>query len=235
MVSSGFCTKGMLEDVVPRINQVHTITLYCPINDACVQVLRNSFEAMLPKYKKSEMLWSGVPSVDAFRVFLFTSSFFNSSPGNIDKDIFGVLLTSLKMFKKLKKINFEFTADENIENIYQKVLKKEKVSLKECIYKVELLEFNLSDMFSQQIIDLLNKVFIYNGWISNSYLERTFKIDVTFDEYIAFMEMFVNNNRVNLDSLDVKIYEYIMVFPPLIKDQKPNIRIITNYTDEVTK
>ena len=235
MGNSNFYTKGMLDEVVSRINQVHTITIFCPIKDFCVQVLRNSFDVMLPRYKKSEMLWKDVPAVDALRVFLFTSSFFNSPGDNINKDIFAVIVSSLKMFKKLKKINFEFTLDENIENIYQKVIRKEKVGLKECIYKVELLEFNLADMFSQQIIDLLNKVFICNGWISNLYWERTFKIDVSFDDYVSFMEMFVNNNRVNFDSLDAKICDYITVFPALVKDHKPNIRIITNYSDEVTK
>ena len=94
---------------------------------------------------------------------------------------------------------------------------------------------NLSDLFSQGIIDLINKVFICNGLMSNSYLERTFQLEFTYDEYVSFIDMFVNNNRPNLDALDANICDYFVLFPPLVKEQKPKIRILTNYVDEVTE
>lgn len=231
MEKSSFYTKGEKEEITSRIGQVHTITMFCPIGDYCVQSLKNSFELMLPKYKKSDDLWSGVPAIDALNVFVFTTSFFNTSGMDVNKDIFSIIVSSLKMFKKLKKINFKFTDDEDIATTYDSLIKKSKEGMKKCIYNVDVLEMNLSDMFSQVIIDLLNKVFAYNELIPNSYLERKFKLDFDYDEYITFMDMFINNNRDNLNLLDNKICDYFRVFPKLVNEQKPKIRIITNYSD----
>ena len=234
MENSSFYTKGEKEEVISRISQVHTITMYCPLRDFCIQSLKSSFELMLPKYKKGENLWKGVPAIDALNVFIFTTGFVDTVGLEVNKDVLSVIASSLKMFKKLKKINFEFTDDEDIENTYNILLKKSKEGIKKYIYKVELLEMNLSDLFSQRIIDLLNKIFVYNEMMPNSYLERKFKLDFKYDEYVSFIDMFINNNKENLDSLDNKICDYFRAFPKLVNEQKPNIRILTNYSDEVT-
>ena len=78
---------------------------------------------------------------------------------------------------------------------------------------------------------MLNKVFIINELMPNSYLDRKFKLDFTYDEYLSFMDMFINNNRESLNLLDSNICDYFRSFPKLITDQKPNIRIITNYRE----
>ena len=231
MGNNNFYTKGEKEEVVSRIGQVHTITLFCPMSDFCIQSLKSSFDMMLPKYKTSDNRWDGVPAIDALNVFLFTTSFLNTAGLDVDRNIFSIVVSSLKMFKKLKKINFEFTDDEEIKGTYDMILKKINPGPKRSIYKVDLLEMNLSDIFSQCVIDLVNKVFICNGLMSNSYLERTFKLDFKFDEYVSFMDMFVNNNRENLNTLDSKICDYFVGFPPLLMEQKPSIRILTNYAD----
>ena len=88
---------------------------------------------------------------------------------------------------------------------------------------------NLINLFSQNIIDAINKVMINNEIIPNSYLNRKFKIDFKFDEYKSFMGMFLENNEDTLNKLDKNICEYFGVFPELIEKQKPNIRLITNY------
>ena len=230
---SEFYTKGEKMNVVSRINQVHTITMYCPINDTSIQYLKKAFEIILPKYRVGENNWGGVPAIDALNAFVFTTSFFEQ---NIDmsKGFIGVIVSALKMFSKLKKINFEFTDDADIENTYRSISVKNSIEgTKRCIYNLEVLEINLSDLFSQDIIDLLNKVFIYNGIISNSYLERKFILDFKYDEYVSFMNMFINNNSAELNNLDQNICEYFTAFPQLVIDQKPMIRLITNYTDEV--
>lgn len=231
MENNSFYTKGEKEEIVSRINQVHTITMFCPIGDYCVQSLKNSFETMLPKYKKSDDLWKGIPAIEALNAFVFTISSLNTSGPDANKDIFGIIAGSLKMFKKLKKINFKFTDDADIADTYDSLLKNSKEGVKRCIYNVDVLEMNLSDMFSQSIIDLLNKVFVYNELIPNSYLERKFKLDFKYDEYITFMDMFISNNRDNLNLLDSKICDYFRSFPPLVNEHKPKIRIITNYID----
>ena len=79
----------------------------------------------------------------------------------------------------------------------------------------------------------MNHVFICDEIIPNSYLERKFYIDFTYDEYMNFMDMFLANNGSSFDSIDTNICDYFKSFPILINEQKPNIRLITNYSDEV--
>ena len=78
---------------------------------------------------------------------------------------------------------------------------------------------------------MLNKVFICNELIPNSYLDRKFALTFTYDDYISFMDMFINNNRMNLNLLDSNICDYFRSFPKLITEQKPDIRLITNYSE----
>ena len=150
-----------------------------------------------------------------------------------DEGIISIIISSLKMFNRLKYINFSFTDNPEIKESYNAFLNRGN-GKKGYIYKVDRLEMNLSDMFSQWVIDLLNRVFICNEIIPNSYLERKFCIDFTYDEYMSFIDMFLSNNESSFDSLDKNICEYFKSFPTLINDQKPNIRLITNYSDEVT-
>lgn len=226
-----FFTKGDNEDVLSRIGQVHTLTMYCPLNDMCVLNLKSTFMVMLAQYQVDENLWKGVPTIDALNSFIVAAAFQDNFGGDADKGIMGVIVSSLKMFRKLKIINFQFTDDLEIENTYQILLKKKKEEVKKYIYKVEKIEMNLSDLFSQNVIDIINKVFILNEIIPNSYLERKFLIDFKYDDYVSFMEMFINNNQENLNTLDRHICEYFNKFPKLIKEQKPDIRILTNYID----
>ena len=44
MGNSNFYTKGDTEDIISRISQVHTITMFCPIGDQCVSSLKNTLE-----------------------------------------------------------------------------------------------------------------------------------------------------------------------------------------------
>ena len=89
----------------------------------------------------------------------------------------------------------------------------------------------LSDMFSQEVIDMINKVLIMDEIIPNSYFERKFTIDFKFDEYVGFMDAFLNNNVITLDLLDKNIGEYFRTFPQLIDEQKPDITLVTNYNE----
>lgn len=229
MDNISFYTKGDKEDIVSRIGQVHTITMFCPLNDMGVCVLKNFLSTMCPDYRVADDVWMDVPTIDALRTFLCASTL---GDAEMDRSILGLIYSSLRMFKKLKLINFEFTYDEEIENTYKLLLKKEKEGINKYIYRVDVLEMNLSDMFSQWVIDLVNRVFICNEYISNSYLNKTFKIEFTFDEYTSFMNMFLSNNHDRLNALDNKICDYFMTFPKLVNTQKPNIRILTNYNDE---
>ena len=227
MGKSNFYIKGNYEDIITRISQVHTITMFCPMSDHCVQGLKNTFEIMLAEYKKNEDYWENVPTIDALNVFIFN----DNMNRDYDSGIFSVIVSSLKMFNRLKRINFQFTDDEDILNSYKQIMKNNIEGTTKYIYNVDVIEMNLSEMFSQMIIDMLNKIFICNEYLPNSYLDRKFMVDFKYDEYMAFMDMFINNNKEKLDALDDKICDYFKSFPKLVIDQKPNIRIVTNYSE----
>ena len=99
------------------------------------------------------------------------------------------------------------------------------------IYSIDVLEMNLSDMFSQEVIDIYNKTMIANGLMSNSYLKRDFYIKFEFEGYINFIGMIINNNLITLDNMDKNITDYFRLFPTFIEKQKPMIIISTNYSN----
>ena len=227
MSNSNFYIKGNYEDIITRISQVHTITMFCPMSDHCVQGLKNTFEIMLAEYKKNEDYWENVPTIDALNVFIFN----DNMNRDYDSGIFSVIVSSLKMFNRLKRINFQFTDDEDILNSYKQIMKNNIEGTTKYIYNVDVIEMNLSEMFSQMIIDMLNKIFICNEYLPNSYLDRKFMIDFQYDDYMAFMDIVINNNKETLDALDDKICDYFKSFPKLVMEQKPNIRLVTNYSE----
>ena len=229
MGNDSFFTKGDRENILQRIGQVHTITIYCPLDDDGVLALWESLGDVAQRYRTDIYEWKNVPTFDALNAFIFLSK--NCEVD--DKGIIGIIVSSLKMFNRLKYINFSFTDNPEIKESYDSFLNRGN-GKKGYIYKVDRLELNLSEMFSQWVIDLLNRVFICNEIISNSYLERKFCIDFTYDDYMNFMDMFLTNNGSSFDSLDKNICEYFKSFPTLINEQKPDIRLITNYSDEVT-
>lgn len=229
MGNDSFFTKGDRENILQRIGQVHTITIYCPLDDDGVLALWGSLGIIAQRYRTDMYEWKNVPTFDALNAFIYLTNNCNVE----DNGIIGIIISSLKMFNRLKYINFSFTDNPEIKESYNAFLNRGN-GKKGYIYKVDRLEINLSEMFSQWVIDLLNRVFICNEIISNSYLERKFCIDFTYDEYMNFMDMFLTNNEISFDSLDKNICEYFKSFPTLINEQKPNIRLITNYRDEVT-
>ena len=227
MGNSNFYIKGNYEDIITRISQVHTITMFCPMSDHCVQGLKNTFEIMLAEYRKNEDYWENVPTIDALNVFIFN----DNMNRDYDSGIFSVIVSSLKMFNRLKRINFQFTDDEDILNSYKQIMKNNIEGTTKYIYNVDVIEMNLSEMFSQMIIDMLNRIFICNEYLPNSYLDRKFMVDFKYDDYMSFMDMVINNNKEMLDTLDDKICDYFKSFPKLVMEQKPNIRVVTNYSE----
>lgn len=226
-----FYTKGDRDDVLSRMNQVHTLTLFCPLNDLCVQNFKSTITIMLPGYKVSDDEWKNIPAIDVLNVFICCNAYQESLDVCFNKDIISIMISTLRMFKRLKYISFKFTYDDEIDNTYKLLIQKKKKGIKKCIYNLDKLEMNLPDMFSQSIIDILNKVLMCNEQIPNSYLDRKFLLDFSYDEYTSFMGMFLNNNKDELNEVDKNIYDYFTVFPKLINEQKPTIRLITNYSN----
>ena len=140
----------------------------------------------------------------------------------------------VQSFKNLKFLNLEFTSDENVLYAYEYIRGKEKdksFEIIQYIYKIEVIELVLSNMFTQNVIDMLNKVMMFDEIISNSYLEREFIIVFDYDDYISFMDMFATNNGMELTKLDDYIIDYLLLFPKIISNSKPTIRLLTNYSE----
>lgn len=221
-----YYTKGDKETIIKRINQIHTITLYCPLQDKGVQTLKRYLTELLPEYMENADLFSNVSTADALLVFLNALA-----DKEFERSVISLITGALRSFQRLKKINFEFTNDPDIYETYRESVKQNKVVVKKHIYKIDKVEMILSDMFSQEVIDMINKVLIMDEIIPNSYFERKFTIDFKFDEYVGFMDAFLNNNVITLDLLDKNIGEYFRTFPQLIDEQKPDITLVTNYNE----
>ena len=87
MSNSNYYTKGDADEIVTRIGQVHTLTLYCPLEDFCVQSLKDTFDLVLPQYKVEDNLWKGVPTLDALSVFLINASISKQKNEGYNTDI----------------------------------------------------------------------------------------------------------------------------------------------------
>jgi len=218
--------KGERENVLTRMDNVHSITMFCPVNFESLKYLQECFNIICPQYKVDENRWIDVPCTDALRVFLVAVNQIgmdNSYP--ID-----VISSVLKTFSRLKYIDFEFIDDKDLMKSFDYKLWNTDKEAHRRIYRIKKLEFNLSDMFSQEIIDIFNKILMVNEIIPNSYLDRKFEIDYSYNDYISYMDMFLGNNASSLNMLDGNICDYFRSFPQVITEHQPDIKIITNYS-----
>lgn len=240
MVENNRYTKGEFNEVVKRFSQIHTIKMKCPIKDEGMEYFHRDCEIVLKKHKENGN-FVNVPVNDVFYVFLYVLS----KLGKISNECISVDVTKLQMmhgflkcFNNLKYITLEFTDDDKVFNAYNDLndcgyendenKKLEKLSL---ICDIEIVEINLSDIFSQEVIDIFNQNMISNGLISNSYLNREFYVNFDYDGYVSYMDMFLTNNGMKFEYMDSNIIEYYRLFPVYVANNKPMIRIITNYRD----
>lgn len=231
MSNIGFHTKGDKESITSRVDQIHTITIYCPLQDMYTRSLKDTMKVILPFYNTEANTWTGVPSIDALNAVAVTKSYADFVDIDLDESVMGIIIGSLRMFSGLKYINFRFTNDEDVMEAYSKFINKDFEGVKKYIYRIEMVEINLSNMFSQDVIDMINKVLMINGIIQNSYLNRRFILDFEYDDYMSFINMFARNNADTLGSMDENIFEYLTKFPRLMDEQKPEVRMVTNYSD----
>lgn len=232
MDNNNLYTKGDKEEVIRRFDNIHTITMYCPILDDGMKYFRTIMVSNLNGYMESESEFRVVPTIDVFNCFMMTLDFCKDN--NIFFENLYAFWGVVQSFKFLKYINIVFTDSEEVLESYCYVRnndKKKSLEMISNIYHVDVLELMLSNLFNQEIIDMLNKTFIFDEIIENSYLKREFMIIFNFDEYISFIEMFTNNNGSALNELDENILDYLLAFPKLISRDKPVIRVITNYSN----
>ena len=72
---------------------------------------------------------------------------------------------------------------------------------------------------------------MFYWYIPNDYMKRRFYIDFEFDEYISFTDMIFSNNKELAKQMDANVINYLIMFPVVVVQSKPKIRIVTNYFD----
>ena len=180
-------TKGDRDDVIRRYENVFLLTLYCPIIDEGVKWLRSNLSTLLNSYMEDSNTFLEIPVSDLFLCFMNTTKLCREE--GIDVNVLYSICGVIQSFKNLKYLNIKFTEDEEVLEAYDYLRGNDKKDIFEVIqkvYKIEILEFILGNMFTQNIVDMLNQVFIFNEIISNNYLEREFLMLEYVHEIIIF-------------------------------------------------
>lgn len=228
--------KGNPSEVVKRFDNIHTITMRCPISDSGIIVFQKVLTSALSAYGDEYGNFHEIPVIDIYSAINETLNLCRIS-GITDNNKISIAFGCINSFKRLKYVSLNFTDNLDVLSAYE-TLERNEINCNEdhtnllvTIYSIDVLEMNLSDMFSQEVIDIYNKTMIANGLMSNSYLKRDFYIKFEFEGYINFIGMIINNNLITLDNMDKNITEYFRLFPTFIEKQKPMIIISTNYSN----
>ena len=233
-------TKGKKNNVVTRVEQVSDVTIYIPTLERCMDYLYDSLISLCNNYVDEDDgdVFLLIPAIDFYNVVLFVNKCCKDK--GVDTNYILAMLGVVRTFTNLKHVNVVFRDDIELKDAYERltnidpniVEKKEIIQELTNVYSIDVIEMYLGDMFDQKIVDLINKSFIFNGIISNSYLERNFLIEFEFDEYVSYINMFIDNNIERLTMMDEDIMDYLRVFPSIIGDiSKPNIKLYTNYKE----
>ena len=232
-------TKGDKKKVMTRIEQVSDITLHIPSSERCMDYLYDSLMLLCNHYVDEDDgdLFLLIPAIDFYNVVLFANKCCKEK--GVDTKYISAMMGVVSTFTKLKYISVVFREDDELRDSYERLINMDKDSVISDaiteltnIYSIDVLEMYLGDMLDQDIIDLINKHFISNEIISNSYLERDFLVMFKFDEYITYINMFIENNIDRLSMYDSDIMDYLRVFPSIIGDvSNPDIRLYTNYRE----
>ena len=232
-------TKGDKNKVVTRLNQVSSITLHVPSSCECMNYLYDGLITLCNHYVNNDNADSLllIPNIDFFNVVLYVNKCCKEK--DINTDYLHAMMGIVRSFDNLKYISISFDEDgelidsfDRLANIDSNNIVNDVVNELFNIYSIDVLEIYFGDILDQSIIDLINKSFISNGIISNSYLERDFVIDFEFDEYISYINMFIDNNIDMLKMYDEDIIDYLRVFPSIVGDiSKPAIKLYTNYKE----
>lgn len=233
-------TKGDKNNVVTRIEQVSDITIYIPALERCMDYLYDGLILLCNHYvnEDDDNVFSHIPAIDFYNVVIYVNKCCKEN--GVEIDYISAMMNIVNTFSNLKHITVIFSDNIELNDSYKRMVninldtynKNDVIKELRNIYSIDLIEMYLGDMFDQYIVDLINKSFISNGIISNSYLERDFFVTFEFDEYISYINMFVDNNIDRLSMLDEDIMDYLRVFPSIIGDlTKPNIKLYTNYRE----
>ena len=232
-------TKGDKNAVVTRIEQVSIITLNVPTSDRGMDYLYDALISLCNHYvdENDGDKFLYIPALDFYNIVIYVDKCCKEKEVNTDY-IFS-MMGVVRTFENLKYISVVFSDRTDLKSSYEKMVNIDSndnvnsiINDIANVYSIDIIEMYLSDMFDQQIVDLMNKHFMANGIIPNSYLEREFLIEFTFDEYVTYINMFIENNIDRLTMLDSDIMDYLRMFPSIVGDiAKPNIKLYTNYRE----
>ena len=229
-------TKGDKNKVVTRINQVSSITVNVPTSDKSMDYLYDALISLCSHYvdENDGDKFLNIPAIDFLNVVIYVSKCCEEK--EINTDYIFSMMGVIRTFEKLKYISVVFSDDVEVRDSYEILsnIGSNDGGIDKLInvYNIDAIEIHLIDMLDQDIVDLINKHLMANGIILNSYLERTFLIEFEFEEYISYINMFIENNIDRLSILDEDIMDYLRVFPNLMGDiAKPNIKLYTNYRE----
>lgn len=212
-----------------KIGLVHTITIKCPLDMRCTNVLKSyiksTFGCRSVKKNDGEM-YVRIPVVDFYNIF--DGAYEYCTMSKTPEDGLVPIMSVVETFPNLKYVSILFTTDPEIMDIYSKEVSADTI---QEIFSVNLIEIILSDKLHQDTIDIINKSMVFNDLIPNEYLKRKFVIDFKFDEYISYISMVINNNPNYFNSAGGDdVIEFLNAFPNALVEGNPKIRIITNYS-----
>ena len=232
-------TKGDKDKVLSRIDQVSDVALCIPSSERCMDYLYDSLVVLCNHYMDNDddNLFLHIPAIDFYNAVLFANKCCNEN--DVNTEYICALMGIVRSFSNLKYISIEFKDDDDLKESYERLINIDSddvvgdvINELTNVYSIDVLEMYLGDMFDQEIVDLINKHLIANEIISNSYLERDFLITFDFDEYVTYINMFIENNMERLSMYDSDIMDYLRVFPSIIGDMsRPYIRLYTNYRE----
>lgn len=233
-------TKGDKNKVVTRINQVSSITINVPTSDKSMDYLYDALISLCNHYvdENDGDKFLNIPAIDFLNVVIYVNKCCEEK--EINTDYIFSMMGVIRTFEKLKYISIVFSDDVELRDSYEILSNIDSndggmddiINELTNVYNIDVIELYLIDMLDQDIVDLINKHLMANGIILNSYLERTFLIEFEFEEYISYINMFIENNIDRLSMLDEDIMDYLRVFPSIVGDiAKPNIKLYTNYRE----
>ena len=230
--------KVNVNGVVSRVKQVVKIKMFIPTDSSFTQ------DFFLPIMKKnkvkgkkssSDVLFENLNAKDLSNIMLVKEHGDEVDSSDIEKEpIKMILLGILNVYQNLQKITIVVSNKKKYAELENKLLsgkakKDELPNLFSEFYSVEELELKLGDMFSQEVIDYINKYLIDIGIIENDYFERTFSLSMTYEEYISLFSMMINNNSDKVSKFGENFSNLLLLLPDKVIDGNPKINILTDY------
>ena len=223
-------------NVYQRMLQVYKLTLNVSLCDEATKVFYNSLIENLgihPTFYTEKRCLCDIHANDVINVLM--ECFEYCSEKEYETNILTSVLCIFDTFKNLRLISFDFFEDDDLVDVYKNIInveyKGDKSSLFNKIYNIDEIEIHLCDSLDKNIVDFLNNMFMFYGYIPNDYMKRRFFIDFEFDEYISFIQMIFSNDKDLATQMGVDVINHLIMFPVVVIQNKPKIRIVTNYFD----